>query len=106
MSGISLILRGFLQMATLTTSLIVMRWELLSAVMMFFASTMKIRLRQNSHHVMALLCGGIGVGMSCWFVTGLLGITLSMENLHNFMEISKNAFIQVMSQAPADWPMP
>jgi len=106
MSGISLILRGFLQMATLTTSLIVMRWELLSAVMMFFASTMKIRLRQNSHHVMALLCGGIGVGMSCWFVTGLLGITLSMENLHNFMEISKNAFIEVMSQTPTDWPMP
>jgi hypothetical protein len=93
-------------MATITTSLIVMRWELLSAVMMFFASTMKIRLRQNSHHVMALLCGGIGVGMSCWFVTGLLGITLSMENLHNFMEISKNAFIEVMSQAPTDWPMP
>jgi hypothetical protein len=106
MSGVSLILRGFLQMATLTTSLIVMRWELLSAVMMFFASTMKIRLRQNSHHVMALLCGGIGVGMSCWFVTGLLGITLSMENLHNFMEISKNAFIEVMSQTPTDWPMP
>lgn len=93
-------------MATLTTSLIVMRWELLSAVMMFFASTMKIRLRQSSHHVMALLCGGIGVGMSCWFVTGLLGITLSMENLHNFMEISKNAFIEVMSQTPTDWPMP
>jgi len=106
MSGILLILRGLLQMATLTTSLIVMRWELLSAVMMFFASTMKIKLRQNSHHVMALMFGGIGVGMSCWFVTGLLGITLSMENLHNFMEISKNAFVEVMSQTPADWPMP
>lgn len=85
-------------MATLTTSLIVMRWELLSAIMMFFASTLKIRFRQNSHHVMALMCGGIGLGMSCWFVTGLLGITLSMENLHNFMEITKNAFVEVMSQ--------
>ncbi|MDF7659920.1 YjcB family protein [Erwiniaceae bacterium L1_54_6] len=93
-------------MATLTTSLIVMRWELLSAIMMFFASTLKIRFRQNSHHVMALMCGGIGLGMSCWFVTGLLGITLSLENLHNFMEITKNAFVQVMSQTPADWPMP
>jgi hypothetical protein len=101
-----LIHRGSLQMATLTTSLIVMRWELLSAVMMFFASTLKIRFRQNSHHVMALMCGGIGLGMSCWFVTGLMGITLSMENLHNFMEISKNAFVEVMSQTPADWPMP
>lgn len=93
-------------MATITTSLLFMRWELLSAVMMFIASTMKIKLSQTSHHVMAFMCGGIGIGMTCWFVTGLLGITLSMENLHNFMEISKQAFIQVMSQTPTDWPMP
>ncbi|MCZ4059530.1 hypothetical protein O3W44_11155 [Pantoea sp. LMR881] len=93
-------------MATLTTSLLVMRWELLSAVMMFFASTLKTKLRQESHHVMAFMCGGVGLAMTCWFVTGLMGITLSMDNVHNFMEISKNAFIQAMSQAPADWPMP
>jgi len=55
---------------------------------------------------MALLCGGLGVGMSCWFVTGLLGITLSMENVHNFMQIGKQAFIDVMSQAPTEWPIP
>jgi acyl-[acyl carrier protein]--UDP-N-acetylglucosamine O-acyltransferase len=35
-----------------------------------------------------------------------MGITLSMDNVHNFLEISKHAFIDVMSQAPADWPMP
>lgn len=93
-------------MATLTTSFLIMRWELLSALMMFFASTLKIKCRQTSHNVMALMFGGIGLGMSCWFVTGLLGITLSMDNLHNFMEISKNAFVQVMSQTPAEWPMP
>lgn len=93
-------------MATLTTSLIVMRWELLSAVMMFFASTLKIKLRQKSHPVMALLCGGIGIGMSCWFVTGLLGISLSMENVNHFMEITKTSFVEAMSQASADWPMP
>jgi hypothetical protein len=93
-------------MATLTTSLIVMRWELLSAVMMFFASTLKTKLRQDSHHVMAFMCGGIGLGMTCWFVTGLMGITLTMESMHNFMSISKDVFIQVMSQAPAEWPMP
>ncbi len=92
-------------MATITTSLIVMRWELLSAIMMFFASTLKIRFRQNSHHVMAFMCGGIGLGMTCWFVTGLIGISLSMENLHNFMLITKDTFIQVMSQTPPDWPM-
>ncbi|KAA5967477.1 YjcB family protein [Pantoea sp. M_9] len=93
-------------MATLTTSLLVMRWGILSAVLMFLASSMKIKLRQKSHPVMALLCGGLGVGMSCWFVTGLLGITLSMENVHNFMQISKQAFIDVMSQAPTEWPIP
>lgn len=93
-------------MATLTTSFLIMRWELLSAVMMFFASTLKIKCRQTSHNVMAFMFGGIGLGMSCWFVTGLLGITLSMDNLHNFMEISKNAFVEVMSQTPTEWPMP
>jgi acyl-[acyl carrier protein]--UDP-N-acetylglucosamine O-acyltransferase len=55
---------------------------------------------------MAFMCGGIGLGMTCWFVTGLMGITLSMDNVHNFVEISKHAFIEAMSQAPADWPMP
>jgi len=93
-------------MATLTASFLVMRWELLSAVLMFFASTLKTRLRQDSRHVMAFMCGGIGLVVTCWFVTGLMGITLSMENVHNFLEISKHAFIDVMSQAPADWPMP
>jgi len=93
-------------MATLTASFLVMRWELLSAIMMFFASTLKTKLRQDSRHVMAFMCGGMGLGMTCWFVTGLMGITLSMENVHNFVEISKHAFIDAMSQAPADWPMP
>ena len=85
-------------MATLTASLLVMRWELLSAIMMFFASTLKTKLRQDSRHVMAFMCGGIGLGMTCWFVTGLMGITLSMDNVHNFLEISKHAFIDVMKQ--------
>lgn len=93
-------------MATLTTSFLVMRWELLSAVMMFFASTLKTRLRQDSHYVMAFICGSVGVGMSCWFVTGLMGITLSMENVHHFFSVSKDVFIDVMSRAPANWQMP
>lgn len=98
--------RSVLQIATLTTNLLVMRWELLSAVMMFFASRVKIKLHQNSHYVMVLLCSSIVAGMSCWFVTGLMGITLSMENLHNFMDVSKGAFIYVMIQTPVGWSMP
>jgi hypothetical protein len=55
---------------------------------------------------MAFLCGSVGVGMSCWFVTGLMGITLSMENVHHFFSVSKDVFIDVMSRAPANWQMP
>lgn len=93
-------------MATLTTSFLIMRWELLSAVMMFIASTFKIKCRQASHPVMAFLFSGIGLGMSCWFVTGLLGISLSMENLHSFMAVTRDVFVEVISQTPPDWPMP
>lgn len=93
-------------MTTLAASFLVMRWGLLSAIMMFFASTLKIKCRQTRHHVMAFLFSGMGVGMSCWFVTGLLGITLSMDNLHNFLEITKNIFVEVLNQAPAGWPVP
>ncbi|WP_130833383.1 YjcB family protein [[Erwinia] mediterraneensis] len=93
-------------MTTFTAGFLVMRWELLSAVMMFLASSLKIKCRQTRHHVMAFLFSGVGLGMSCWFVTGLLGISLSMEHLHNFMEITKNVCIEVLNQAPASWPMP
>lgn len=93
-------------MGTLTASLLVMRWELLSAMMMFFASTFNVKLRANSHHALAFVFTGIGIGMSCWFVTGLLGITISMTNLVNFWHVSKDVFVEVMSHTPADWPMP
>jgi len=93
-------------MATLTASLMLMRWELVSAVMMFMASTLKVKCRQTSHNGMAFIFTGVGIGMSCWFVTGLLGITLSMDNLLNFWHITKDVLVDVMSQAPADYPLP
>lgn len=93
-------------MATFTASVVLMRWELLSAVMMFFASTFKIKCRQSSKNAMAFVFSGIGIGMSCWFVTGLLGITLSMENVYHFWNLTSDVFIEVMSKTPSDWPMP
>lgn len=93
-------------MATITTSVLLMRWELLSAVMMFLASTFNVQCRKASRHAMAVMFTGIGIGMSCWFVTGLLGMTLTMENLHNFWHITKEVVVDVMSRTPADWPMP
>ncbi|MDW8844393.1 YjcB family protein [Erwinia sp. MMLR14_017] len=93
-------------MGTLTASLVLMRWELVSAVMMFFASTFNVKCRKTSRNGIAFIFTGVGIGMSCWFVTGLLGITLSMENLHNFWHITKDVFIDVMSHTPSDYPMP
>lgn len=93
-------------MGTLTASVLLMRWELLSAVAMFFASTFKIKCRQSSRNAMAFIFSGIGIGMSCWFVTGLLGITLHMDNVNHFLTGWKDAFVDVMSQAPASWPTP
>lgn len=93
-------------MGTITASVMLMRWGLLSAVMMFFASTFNVKCRRASRNAMAFVFTGIGIGMSCWFVTGLLGITLSIENLYNFWHTTHDVFVEVMSQAPADWPMP
>ena len=93
-------------MGTLTASLVLMRWELVSAVMMFFASTFTVKCRQRSRNGMAFIFTGVGIGMSCWFVTGLLGITLSMDNLSNFWHITKAVFVEVISHTPADYPLP
>ena len=93
-------------MGTLTASVVVMRWELISAVMMFLASTFNVKCRQTSHNVLAFVFTGIGIGMSCWFVTGLLGITLSMASLQNFWHIISNAFVTVMQNTPANFPIP
>ncbi|MFG1173122.1 YjcB family protein [Erwiniaceae bacterium CAU 1747] len=93
-------------MGTITASVMLMRWELLSAVMMFLASTFNVQCRKASRNAMAFVFTGIGIGMSCWFVTGLLGITLSMDNLYNFWHITKEVFFEVINHAPTDWPMP
>lgn len=93
-------------MGTITASVMLMRWGLLSAVMMFMASTFHVQCRRSSRHVMAFMFTGIGIGMSCWFVTGLLGITLNIENLYQVWHSVKEMFINVMSQTPPAWPMP
>lgn len=93
-------------MATIATSLVLMRWELVSAVMMFLASTLNVKCRQSSKNAMAFVFTGVGISMSCWFVTGLLGMTLSMENMLNLWHITKDVFVDVMSHTPTDYPMP
>lgn len=72
-------------MATITTSMVLLRWPLLSAVLMFLASTL------------------LGLGAACWFATGLLGITLL--DIAAVWENIKVVMVEAMSHTPPDWPM-
>lgn len=64
-------------MATLTTGVVLLRWQLLSAVMMFLASTLNIRFRRSDYVGLAVISSGLGVVSACWFAMGLLGITMA-----------------------------
>ena len=63
-------------MATITTSLVLLRWQLMSAILMFLASSLNIKFRKSDYIGLAIISSGLGVVASCWFATGLLGITL------------------------------
>jgi len=91
-------------MGTLASSFVMMRWELLSAVMMFFASTLNVVCRNNSRNALAFIFSGVGISMACWFVTGLLGITLSFEvSWREMWANSKDIIIYILSHTPPDW---
>lgn len=59
-------------MATLTTGVVLLRWQLLSAVMMFLASTLNIRFRRSDYVGLAVISSGLGVVSACWFAMGCL----------------------------------
>ena len=79
-------------MATLTTGVVLLRWQLLSAVMMFLASTLNIRFRRADYVGLAVISSGLGVVSACWFAMGLLGITMAV-------------MVEEMNQTPPQWPM-
>ena len=85
-------------MATLTTGVVLLRWQLLSAVMMFLASTLNIRFRRSDYVGLAVISSGLGVVSACWFAMGLLGITAIWHNIESVM-------IEEMNQTPPQWPM-
>lgn len=92
-------------MVSVTTGVVLLRWPLVSAVLMFIASTLKIQLRKSDYAGLAVICSLLGVGASCWFATGLLGITLADMTL--VWNNIKDVMMEVMSQAPvpSEWPM-
>ncbi|MGO3908652.1 YjcB family protein [Huaxiibacter chinensis] len=90
-------------MATLTTSMVLLRWPLFSAVLMFLASTLNIQFRKSDYAGLAVISTLLGVGAACWFAMGLLGITL--VDVATIWENVKVVMIEAMSHTPPEWPM-
>lgn len=90
-------------MATLTTGVVLLRWQLLSAVMMFLASTLNIRFRRSDYVGLAVISSGLGVVSACWFAMGLLGIT--MADITAIWHNIESVMIEEMNQTPPQWPM-
>ncbi|EOC1348727.1 hypothetical protein G9X43_12060 [Cronobacter turicensis] len=89
-------------MATLTASMVLMRWQLLGAVLMFLASTLNIQFRKSDYQALAVISSGLGIVASCVFATGLLGVSLDFHAIwHNI----KDVMVEVMSHTPPEWPM-
>ena len=90
-------------MATITTSVVLLRWPLFSAVLMFLASTLNIQFRKSDYAGLAVISTFMGIAAACWFATGLLGISLLDAAViwNNVKEI----MVEAMSHTPPDWPM-
>ncbi|EDI3554459.1 hypothetical protein CDZ67_09545 [Salmonella enterica subsp. enterica serovar Newport] len=90
-------------MAAITTGVVLLRWQLLSAVLMFLASTLNIRFRKSDYIGLAVISSGLGVVSACGFATGLLGIT--MMDLAAIWHNIEAVMVETMSQTPPEWPM-
>ena len=92
-------------MATITTSMVLLRWPLLSAVMMFLASTLNIQFRKSDYAGLAVISTLLGLGAACWFAPDscLLGIT--MADVATIWSNVKVVMMEAMSHTPPDWPV-
>ncbi|CAI0719058.1 Uncharacterised protein [Serratia entomophila] len=93
-------------MSTIATGFIMMRWELLSALMMFIASQLNVVCRKTSRNGMAFMFSSLGLFTTFWFVMGLMGISFSMEAFTQFWSNAWDMYVEVVSNTPTDWPMP
>lgn len=90
-------------MVSVTTGVALLRWPLVSAVLMFLASTLNIKLRKSDYAGLAIITSVAGLAAACWFATGLLGIT-AVELAAVWNNI-KDVMVEVMKQTPPEWPM-
>ncbi|MCS3433856.1 YjcB family protein [Klebsiella sp. BIGb0407] len=91
-------------MGTITAGVVLMRWPLVSAILMFMASTLNIKLRRSHYPALAIISTMMGVTASCWFATSLLGLTAA-EIATSWLAV-KDSVIEVISNAPPAWPIP
>ena len=90
-------------MATLTTGVVLFRWQILSAMLMFMASTLNIRFRKADYIGLAVISSGLGLVAACWFATGLLGIT--MVDVHAVWHNVINIMTEMSEKSSPEWPM-
>jgi len=90
-------------MATITTGVLLFRWPLLSAVLMFLASSLNIRFRKSEYIGLAAISSTLGVAAACWFATDLLGI--NMIEASAIWGNMKVLMVEIMSQTPPTWPI-
>lgn len=93
-------------MSAIATGFIMMRWELLSAVMMFMSSQLNVVCRKTSRNGMAFMFSSLGLFTTCWFVMGLMGISFSQEGFTKFWSHAWDMYVEVVSNTPTDWPLP
>lgn len=91
-------------MGTLTAGIVMMRWELLSAFLMFCTSQLNIVCRQSSRNTMAFVCSGLGLTVTCFFVMSLMGMTYNAAAIAQLWSMTKDVFFDVMSKTPTDMP--
>ena len=91
-------------MGTLTAGIVMMRWELLSAFLMFCTSQLNIVCRQSSRNTRAFVCSGLGLTVTCFFVMSLMGMTYNAAAIAQFWSMTKDVFFDVMSKTPTDMP--
>ncbi|BDH47522.1 membrane protein [Salmonella enterica subsp. enterica serovar Choleraesuis] len=89
-------------MAALATGVMLVRWKLLSALLMFLASTLNIQLRKAHFNALAVLASGMGIAASCWFAVGLLGFGAELPLI---AEHVKTVVLEAFSYMPSEFPM-
>ncbi|NIF33599.1 hypothetical protein F3J29_15840 [Enterobacter sp. Cy-643] len=89
-------------MATITTGVMLMRWPLFSAVLMFLASSLNIQFRRSDYRALAVVSSGLGIAASCWFAMGLLGLTLG--DFPVIWASFKTGLVEIIARMPPEWP--